>query len=158
MGGRMRMAFLWLLVACCAASGCTTWRDDGRRTLDLLDANLTPGSPVARGLLLPVAIPLGFAGLVCDTVVVNPVCAIDDAWLDTTDLLWTWRDESMLRRTLFTPFAALATPVVFGVDWLWRSLVPLAPRPELSDEPARRERAAKAPSASRTPAASEVGK
>ena len=154
----MRMAFLGLLVAVCGAAGCTTSRDDSRRTLDLLDANLTPGSPVARGLLLPVAIPVGFAGLVCDTVVVNPVCAIDDAWLDTTDLLWTSRDESTLRRTLFTPLAALATPLVFGLDWLWRSLVPLAPRRERSDEPARPERAPRAPSPRQAPAAPEVGK
>ena len=154
----MRTACLGLLVAFLGLAGCTTLRDDSRRTLDLLDANLTPGSPVARGLLLPVAIPVGFAGLVCDTVVVNPVCAIDDAWLDTTDLLWTSRDESTLRRTLFTPLAALATPLVFGLDWLWRSLVPLAPRRERSDEPARPERAPRAPSPRQAPAAPEVGK
>ena len=152
----MRMALLGLLGAVCGSAGCTTSRDDSRRTLDLLDANLTPSSPVARGLLLPLAIPVGFTGLVCDTLVVNPVCAIDDAWLDTTDLLWTSRDESTLRRTLFTPLAALATPVVFGLDWLWRSLVPLAPRAELRDEPARRERAPRVPSP--VPAAPEVGK
>lgn len=154
----MRTAFLGLLVAFLGLVGCTTIRDDSRRTLDLLDANLTPGSPVGRGLLLPVAIPVGFAGLLCDTVVVNPACAIDDAWLDTTDLLWSSRDESMLRRTLFTPVAALATPLVFGLDWLWRSLVPLAPRAELGDEPARRERAPRAPSPRQAPAAPEVGK
>lgn len=96
MGGRMRTASICLLVACCGLPGCTTMRDDSRRTLDALDRNLTPSSPVARGLLLPVAIPVGLGGLLCDTVVVNPVCALDDAWLDTTDLLWTSRDESML--------------------------------------------------------------
>jgi hypothetical protein len=150
----MRMAAICLLVACGGLPGCTTMRDDSRRTLDALDRNLTPSSPVARGLLLPVAIPVGLGGLVCDTVVVNPVCALDDAWLDTTDLLWTSRDESMLRRTLFTPVAALATPVVFGLDWLWRCLVPLAPRRELDERAAPSERPANVPPS----AASEVGR
>lgn len=133
----MRTGTPWLLVGVCMAAGCTTIRDDSRRTLDALDRNLTPESAVARGLLLPVAIPVGFGGLLCDTVVVNPVCAVDDAWLDTTDLLWTSREESSLRRTLFTPFAALATPVVFGVDWLGRSLLPLPPRSAAAPEVTR---------------------
>lgn len=154
----MRMAFLGLLVACCGTSACTTWRDDSRRTLDLLDANLMPASPVARGLLLPIAIPVGLGGFVCDTVVVNPICAIDDAWLDTTDLLWTVNGESMLRRTLFTPFAALATPVVFGLDWLWRSLVPLAPREEPDEGDFHHEGAARMPAPERAPATPEEGK
>jgi hypothetical protein len=117
-----------LLVALVLLAGCTTMRDDSRRTLGWLDASLTPGSPGARGALLPVAIPIGFTGLVCDTVVVNPVCAVDDAWGDTVDVLWTSSGESGLRRALFVPLAALGTPFVFAGDWLWRSIVPTAPR------------------------------
>lgn len=110
--------------------GCTAVRKDSRRTLDSLDANLTPASPTARAVLLPVAIPVGFGGLLTDTLLVNPAFAIDDAWLDTVDLLWTPRDESPLRRALFTPLAALATPVVFAGDWLGRCVFPIAPRQE----------------------------
>jgi hypothetical protein len=101
---------------------------DSRRTLHLLDENLTPASPTARQLALPLAIPVGFAALVVDSVLVNPVCAIDDAWGDTVELLWTPRGESALRRTVFTPLAATATPLVFAGDWLLRSLLPLPPR------------------------------
>ncbi len=113
------------LLSCFVA--CTAVRKDSRRTLDWLDATGTPSSSVARGVLLPVAIPIGCAGLLTDTLLVNPVCAIDDAWADTKDLLWTSQEESELRRALFTPLAALATPFVFGCDWLGRSLLPLPP-------------------------------
>jgi hypothetical protein len=116
-------SFAGLLAACTAVR-------DGRRTLDWLDANLTPSSPAARGVLLPVAIPVGVVGLLTDVLLVNPVLAIDDAWGDTTDLLWTSQEESTLRRVLFTPLAAVATPFVFAGDWLGRSLLPLPPRRE----------------------------
>jgi len=122
---RVRLVCLAVLFA-----GCTTMRDDSRRTVDWLDGNLTPESPVARGALLPLAIPVGFLGLVTDTVVVNPACAVDDAWGDTVELLWTSREESPLRRALITPLAAVATPFVFAGEWLWRSIVPEEPRAE----------------------------
>lgn len=118
-----------------AAAACTAVRKDSRRTLDGLDATFTPSSPTARACLLPVAIPVGFGGLLCDTLVVNPVAAIDDAWLDTVDVLWTPREESPLRRALFLPFAVVATPVVFGGDWLGRSLLPIAPRTAAKETP-----------------------
>jgi len=130
----MRRSLLVLLVIAVSASGCTAIRRDSRRTLDWLDTSFTPSSPVARAALLPVAIPVGLAGLLTDTLVVNPVYAIDDAWGDTVDLLWTPSDESPLRRTLITPLAAIATPFVFGGEWLWRSIVPKAPRIEAVDQ------------------------
>ncbi|MEO6595050.1 MAG: hypothetical protein ABIP94_09895 [Planctomycetota bacterium] len=107
-----------LAVACGAMlTACTAVRSDSRRTADWLDGSLTPSSEAARNLLLPVAVPVGFMGLLTDTLLVNPYCAIDDAWGDTCELLWTPREESTLRRVLFTPLAAIATPFVFGGDW-----------------------------------------
>lgn len=76
------------------------------------------------------AIPVGFGALLGDSLVVNPAFAIDDAWLDTVDVLWTPDDESPLRRALFTPLAALATPLVFAGDWLGRCVLPLPPHKE----------------------------
>lgn len=123
-------ALLALALALGAAAACTAVRKDSRRTMDALDANFTPVSPAARACLLPVAIPVGFGALLTDTALVNPAYAIDDAWLDTVEALWTPHDESPLRRALFMPFAAVATPVVFGGDWLGRSVLPIAPRRE----------------------------
>ncbi|MBM4063303.1 MAG: hypothetical protein FJ265_19725, partial [Planctomycetes bacterium] len=53
-------------------AACTTVRDDSRRTMHWLDAHLTPESAGARAALLPVAIPVGFAAFLTDTVAVNP--------------------------------------------------------------------------------------
>jgi len=124
----------WSVAALAFAFGllaaCTCVRRDSRRTLDLLDTNLTPASSAWRAVLLPVAIPVGCSALLADSIVVNPIHAIDDAWGDTVELLWTWREESTLRRVLFTPLAALGTPIVFACDWLGRSCLPLSPRQE----------------------------
>lgn len=116
--------------ACVLAPACTIVRPDSRRTLDVLDHNLTPASSTARALLLPVAVPVGIGGILTDTLLVNPIHAIDDAWLDMVDVLWTSDDETPLRRALFVPLAALATPVVFAGDWLGRCVLPLPPRKE----------------------------
>jgi len=110
--------------------GCTVFSSQQRHTLDWLDRNLTPGSSGVREALLPVAIPVGVIGLASDALVVNPAMAIDDAWRDTVELLWSAQDETSMRRALFAPLAAVATPVVFASDWLWRSLWPLEPRRE----------------------------
>lgn len=109
-------------------AGCTTLRTENRRTLDLCDAQLAPTAATARWLLLPMALPVGLAAGAIDTVVVNPICALDEAWHDTRDLLWVSREESTLRRVLFTPLAAAATPFVFGSDWLLRVLAPMRTR------------------------------
>jgi hypothetical protein len=125
---RVRGAAALLIAA--TFSACTVVRHDGRRTLQWLDATATPSSPVARALLLPVAIPVGGVGLLADALVRNPAHAVDDAWADTSTLLWTSREESALRRALFTPLAAVATPVVFACDWLCRCILPLSPAAE----------------------------
>ena len=83
--------------------------------------------------MLPLAIPVGVGGLVTDAVLVNPVLCIDDAWGDTVELLWSSEDESNMRRALFAPLAAVATPFVFAGDWFWRSLWPIEPRQELGE-------------------------
>lgn len=117
-------------------AGCSMFDRDNRRTLELLDRELAPASTGTRLALAPLALPLGVGALVADAVVVHPTCSLDDAWLDTRDLLWRSRDESALRRALFVPLAVLATPVVFAGDWVGRCLLPLGER-EPDAEPVR---------------------
>ena len=59
-----------------------------------------------------------------------PLGALADAMLAAEETTWSAeakniyrapREESPLRRALFLPFAVVATPVVFGGDWLGRS-------------------------------------
>jgi hypothetical protein len=125
------------LVVCAfafAGTACSVVDPAQRRTVDWCDAQLAPSSPAVQYALLPVAMPIGWLAYTTDAVLVNPVLAVDDAWSDTVELLWTANDESGLRRALFVPLAALATPVVFGGDWLARCLFPIGER-----RPARRE-------------------
>lgn len=118
------------MVACAGVlASCTMFDPDNRRTLNWLDANLTPTAHAGRMALLPLSIPVGFVALSADAIIVHPVLVIDDAWGDTVELLWTPDDdESLLRQALFSPFAAVATPFVFAGDWLWRSVFPVDPR------------------------------
>ena len=69
---------------------------------------------------------------------------IDDAWWDTTDILWEFDHDSNFRTVLLTPLSALATPVVFGVDWVFRSVFdiddnPYAVEDEGDDEESQEE-------------------
>jgi hypothetical protein len=123
----LRLAAAALLAA---AAGCSMFRSDNRRTLNLLDRELTPESTGAKVALSPVALPVGIAAFAADLAVVHPIATIDDAWDDTEDLLWRPRDESALRRALFVPFAAVATPFVFAGDWLGRWLLPITSEDE----------------------------
>lgn len=123
----LRRHLLLLLVGTTAA--CSMMRTDNRRTLNALDAALTPASTTAKVALAPVALPVGLAAFAADLTVVHPVASIDDAWDDTADLLWTPRGESTLRKVLFVPVAALATPVVFAADWFGRWLLPIESSP-----------------------------
>lgn len=106
-------------------AGCSMLRSDNRRTLNLIDRELTPGSDGAKVALAPLALPVGVAAFAADLAVVHPIASIDEAWSDTEQLLWRPRDESALRRALFVPFAAVATPFVFAGDWVGRWLLPI---------------------------------
>ena len=107
------------------AGSCSMFRTDNRRSLNWLDETFTPGSTGAKVALAPVAFPVGVLGFAADLAIVHPVATIDDAWDDTERLLWQSKDESALRRALFVPFAALATPFVFTGDWIGRWLLPI---------------------------------
>ncbi len=111
-----------------ALGACSMFDDDNRRTLNWLDRELTPDSTAGKVALAPIALPVGIVAFVADAAVVHPITCLDDAWLDTVDLLWDAGDETGLRRALMTPISVLATPVVFLGDLLGRWTLPLSPR------------------------------
>lgn len=104
------------------AAACAMANGDRRRVLNALDEHLTPASVTGRWLLSPVALPVGLVAGTADAVLVHPLSQLDDAWLDTVEVLWTSHGDSPLRRALLMPVAALSTPVVFAGDWVCRAV------------------------------------
>lgn len=124
---------MFLLLLAVLLGSCSMFRTNNRRTLNWLDATFTPESTTAKVALVPVALPVGVLGFCADLAVVHPVTTLDDAWDDTRELLWEPKDESPLRRALFVPLAAAATPFVFVGDWFGRWFLPIdsnEPKPE----------------------------
>lgn len=111
-----------LLLVVCALASCAIANPDRRRLLNALDEHAAPSTETGRWLAAPVALPVGVVAGVADAVVVHPLSQIDDAWRDTSDILWEFDHDSNFRTVLLTPLSALATPVVFGVDWIVRSV------------------------------------
>lgn len=96
--------------------------EERRHVLNYLDANWAPKSTAGRWLVSPVALPVGIVAGVADAAVVHPITQIDDAWVDTVDVVWDFGPATDFRTVLLTPLSAVATPVVFGVTWVWRSV------------------------------------
>lgn len=116
-----RLTITGVLLLSLLVSGCAVFVAENRRTLNAMDAHLTPTSTGARWALSPVTFPAGLLGAVVDIVLVHPAHVIDDAWGDTVELLWTPRGESRFRRAVMLPLVVIATPVVLISDWLGRS-------------------------------------
>lgn len=127
---RRRKAGGLRLLALLPLAACSMMLTEHRRTLNLLDEELAPPSTAGKVALAPVALPVGLVAFAADLAVVHPVASVDDAWADTVDLLWRPRDETPLRKALFAPVAAVATPFVLVGDWAGRWLFPIASRSE----------------------------
>jgi len=114
---RAHLVVALLLVSIVA--GCAIMEPANRRTLNALDEGWAPSSTAGRCAAAPVAFPAAAVGLLVDALFVNPALAVDDAWDDTVEWLWTPDpDESRFRRAVILPLAALATPFVWLGDWV----------------------------------------
>tara|TARA_R110002073_G_C9128937_1_gene551386 strand:- start:113 stop:595 length:483 start_codon:yes stop_codon:yes gene_type:complete len=114
--------FAWLLVVSACATSCALGNGDRRRALNYLDANWMPSTTTGRWLAAPVALPVGIVAGATDAIVLHPLSQIDDAWVDTVDVVWDFDDNTDFRTVLLVPLAAVATPVVFGVTWVFRAV------------------------------------
>jgi hypothetical protein len=111
----------WLLVVCACFTSCALGNSERRRALNYLDANWAPSTATGRWLVAPVALPVGIVAGATDAIVLHPLSQIDDAWSDTVDVVWDFDDNTEFRTVLLVPLSAVATPIVFGVTWLFRS-------------------------------------
>lgn len=117
---------LILLALAALLGGCALADEDNRRTLNALDARISPDSLAGRIAVAPLVLPLGVAAAATDQLLVHPIVVAPDAWDDTVDVLWTPDpQESAFKRGLLLPLALLATPPFLLGDWLIRSAFPV---------------------------------
>ena len=102
-----------LLVVSLAAS-CAVENHERRKLLNYLDANWAPSSTSGRWLASPIALPVGVLAGATDAVVLHPISQIDDAWVDTVDVVWDFGASTDFRTVLLTPLSAVAAPGVVG--------------------------------------------
>lgn len=116
-----------MIVLALFLQGCAIGQKDNRVLLNALDKSVADTAftrnPWARGAAIPVVAPLGIAAGVVDVALITPARALAPAWEDTSSFLWENPQGSELRQmTLLLP-KAVATPVLFGSDWAFRSLL-----------------------------------
>ena len=117
------------LAAILALPGCAFLNRENTPITNFVEKKLSPESPQAREALVPVVWPLAATTLIADAVFVHPVSVVDDAIRDTQDALWDefdW-DTRYATECFKLPWRAVFTPIVFGFDWLGRTLFDIEP-------------------------------
>ena len=118
----MRKLVLLLLLIAPALPGCAFVDEDNRPLTTALDNLVKPESTSAKVALAPVFILVGTTSIALDVAVLHPIQVIPEAVEDTYEVIWEDPSGTYVTQTfLFVPKVA-ATPVVFGFDWLGRSL------------------------------------
>ncbi|MHC4695900.1 MAG: hypothetical protein ACYTFA_04050 [Planctomycetota bacterium] len=112
------------LTALQLAPGCAFMNRDNTPVTNYVEEKLTPESARVSDALVPLVWPVAAATLTADTLVVHPASVVDDAVKDTRDCLWDnfeW-DTEYATECFKLPWRAVFTPIVFGFDWLGRSI------------------------------------
>lgn len=118
----MRTIVLLLLAAALMLPGCAFTNEKNRPLTTALDGVVRPESTTAKLAMAPAFVPVGTATLLLDVFALHPVQVIPDALEDTYELIWENPSGTYVTQTfLFAP-KVLCTPIVFGFDWLGRSI------------------------------------
>ena len=123
------VAIVGALMLC---SGCAIFNRDNTPALNFLEDRLLPEAKPARYFVYPLLLPAGLAAVVIDGVILRPISVADDALLDTKELLrehFDWKERYVTECVALVPRTA-ATPVVFGADFLGRTMLDVDPRYE----------------------------
>ena len=93
-------------------SGCAVLAEENRHLARALDDNLAPDSTTAKIALAPVAIPVGFAALAVDGVLINPVAFAPESWDAAT---WAFEEVPYtgLGEIVVFPMRVVTFPVLF---------------------------------------------
>ena len=124
-GTIMRTILLLLLAAAVALPGCAFMEKRNRPLTTTLDELVEPESTGAKVALAPVFVPVGTASLVLDVFALHPVEVIPDALDDTYEIIWENPSGTYVTQTFLLVPKVVVTPVVFGFDWLGRSIFDL---------------------------------
>ncbi len=119
-----RLALSLFAVSLCV--GCAFMEKDNRRLLNVLDESVAntciADTTAGRIAAAPVFVPVGVVAFATDAVVIQPVMAVEPAAKDTYDTLWKPREMTPFRRVLVLVPQVAATPIVFVIDWAFRSV------------------------------------
>ena len=92
-----------------------------------VEDNLVPEKQPQKILLAPIYIPIGIAGGILDIFIIHPAIQTVSAFVDTKDFLWDIRFNGYMTEMGSLPIRAVASPVVFTIDWLIRSAFDVSP-------------------------------
>ena len=92
-----------------------------------VEENLVPEKQPQKILLAPIYIPIGIAGGILDIFIIHPAIQTVSAYVDTKDFLWDIRFNGYITEMGSLPIRAVASPVVFTIDWLIRSAFDVSP-------------------------------
>jgi len=126
-----------LLLVLSLAGGCALYQPENRVLMNALDKSIAPKSPTTRAALLPLTLPASLLCLSVDGLIVQNAIAMGYAGRDTGEYIWPHLSDRYLDRMAMAPLQAIATPIFFAGDWLWRWMLPFTKNidtPEESDE------------------------
>lgn len=104
------------------ASACAFMQKDNRPITTALDEIIKPESTGAKVALAPVVVPLGFATLITDVVVVHPLSTIPTDLKDTYEIIWENPAGGVVQQSFLLIPKIICTPFVFVGDFIIRSL------------------------------------
>jgi hypothetical protein len=108
------------------APGCAWSNRANRPVWNAFEEHLVPEDDTAFYATLPLTVPAGVLSILADSFVVHPVQVMDDAWDDAGK---PWREldwqHDYYTELAVLPFRVIATPLIFVVSFLGRSLFDL---------------------------------
>lgn len=134
------IALAILMVAAFGSSGCAIFGFSQGPTFQLVEKNLVPESEGAQLAMAPLLIPVGTVAALADIAIVHPIRSAREAGGDTREWIWEdlqWDEHYVVELSLL-PWRSLATPVVFGVNTVARTLfwMPWVDYDNRGDQPA----------------------
>lgn len=113
---------LWMAFVLSFFMSCAFMKKENRVITNALDEAINPESTTSKVLLSPIAVPLGTASLLVDTLVLHPISVIPKSIGKTYEILWQdSNSEIVVQAFLFIP-KLVFTPITLVAVWAFYSL------------------------------------